>query len=179
VPTRYIGRTVKVRADRRTVRVYLGAELIKMHPRKGPGERSTDPADFPPHKAPYALRDVDSLVRRAKEQGSAVGAFCERLLSGVLPWIKLRQAQGLLRLCERYGKDRVNALCARALAFDVIDVPRIERMLKETRQVEEEGEKRGQLVPLPGRFARDPASFATRSSASMLMNHESHKGGSR
>jgi hypothetical protein len=37
-----------------------------------------------------------------------------------------RQAYGLLRLC--YGKDRVNALCARALAFGVLDVPRIERM---------------------------------------------------
>jgi len=179
VPTRYIGRTVKVRVDGRTVKVYLGAELVKVHPRKGPGERSTDPADFPPHKAPYALRDVDGLVRRAKEQGSAVGAFCERLLSGVLPWVKLRQAQGLLRLCERYGADRVNALCARALAFDVIEVPRIERMLKESRRVEQDGEKCGQLVPLPGRFARDPASFATRLTPSNKTIEESGKGGSR
>ena len=80
VPTRFIGKTVQVRSDGKLVRVYLGAELIKIHPRKNPGERSTDPSDYPPHKAPYALRDVDSLVRRAKEQGSAVGAFCEQLL---------------------------------------------------------------------------------------------------
>lgn len=165
VPTRYIGKTVKVRSDRLVVRVYLGVELIKVHPRKGPGERSTDPSDFPPHKAPYALRDVDSLVRRAKEQGSHVGAFCERLLGGPLPWVKLRQAQGLLRLCERYGKDRVNAVCARALSFDVIQVPRIERMLKEARQIEDDGHKRGQVIPLPARFARDDKSFITKEPA--------------
>ncbi len=173
VPTRYIGRTVQVRSDGKLVRVYLGHELIKLHPRKGPGERSTDPSDFPPHKAPYALRDVDSLLRRSQEQGEAIFAFCQRLLGGALPWIKLRQAQGLLRLCERYGAARVNALCARALSFDVIDVPRIERMLKESRRVEEDGEKRGQLIPLPGRFARDPQTYATRSMTDEVKKKES------
>ena len=173
VPTRYIGRTVQVRSDRNLVRVYVGAELIKLHPRKGPGERSTDPSDFPPHKAPYALRDVDSLLRRAKEQGGAVGAFCERLLGGALPWVKMRQAHGLLRLCERFGAGRVNAVCARALSFDVIDVPRIERMLKDSHRVEEDGEKRGQVIPLPGRFARDPQTFSTHP----IRSAQSEKGG--
>jgi hypothetical protein len=67
----------------------------------------------------------------------------------------------------------VNALCARALSFDVIDVPRIERMLKESRRVEEDGEKRGQLIPLPGRFARDPQTYATRSMADAATKKES------
>lgn len=67
----------------------------------------------------------------------------------------------LLRLCERYGADRVDALCARALAFDVLDVPRIERMLKAARTAEDTAPT-GTVVPLPpSRFARDPASFAT------------------
>jgi transposase len=174
VATRYIGKTVKVRSDRLVVRVYLGAELIKVHPRKGPGERSTDPNDYPPHKAAYALRDVDSLVRRAKEQGSAVGAFCEQLLGGVLPWMKMRQAYGLLRLCERYGAARVNAVCARALEFEVLDVPRLERMLKTAQKVEDEGEKRGQVISLGSRFARDPRSFAT---MPVTATSEQEKGG--
>lgn len=79
--------------------------------------------------------------------------------------MKLRQAQGLLRLCERYGKDRVNAVCARALSFDVIQVPRIERMLKEARQIEDDGHKRRQVIPLPARFARDDKSFITKEPA--------------
>jgi len=73
----------------------------------------------------------------------------------------MRQAYGLLRLCERYGAGRVDALCARALAFDVLDVPRIERMLKAAR-TPEDAAPAGTVVPLPAsRFARDPSSFAT------------------
>lgn len=166
VPTRYIGKVVEARADRKTVRLYLGAELIKVHARKAPGQRSTDAKDFPPGKAAWALRDVDSVVRRAHSYGEKVGQFAQRLLDGPVPWLKLRQAYGLLRLCERYGHDRVNTLCARALAFDVIAVPRIERMLKDARQTEEAAVAAGRVIVLPARFARDPAAFATRAAVS-------------
>ncbi|HSR95949.1 MAG TPA: hypothetical protein VLM79_02710 [Kofleriaceae bacterium] len=162
VPTRYIGKTLDARADRTSVRLYLGTELIKVHPRRAAGGRSTDPKDFPPGKAAWALRDVDAVVRNAREQGGHVGAFVERLLGGPVPWIKLRQGYGLLRLCQRYGQDRVNALCARALAFDVIDVRRIEGMLKDARRTEDAAVATGRVIALPARFARDAAAFATR-----------------
>ena len=162
VPTRYIGKIVEARADRKTVRLYLGAELIKAHARKAPGQRSTDPKDFPPGKAAWALRDVDSVLGRARGYGEKVGRFAERLLDGSVPWLKLRQAYGLLRLCERYGHDRVNALCGRALAFDVISVPRVEGMLKDERRTEDAAVAAGRVIVLPARFARDVASFATR-----------------
>lgn len=162
VPTRYIGKTLRARADRSTVRLYLGMELIKTHPRKSPGGRSTDPNDFPPGKAAWALRDVDSVIRQARQQGAHVGTFAERLLAGAVPWLRLRQGYQLLRLCDRHGQDRVNALCARALSFDVIDVPRLERMLKDARRTEDEAVATGRVIPLPARFARDAAAFATR-----------------
>ena len=102
-----------------------------------------------------------TLRRYAREQGEHVGIYAERLLAGPLPWTRMRQAYGLLRLCERYGASRVDALCARPLAFDVIDVPRIERMLKAARTAEDSAPA-GSIVPLlASRFARDPASFAT------------------
>lgn len=82
VPTRYIGKTLDARADRSSVRLYPGTELIKMHPRKAAGQRSTDPKDFPPGKAPWALREVDAVVRSALGEGARVGAFAERLLGG-------------------------------------------------------------------------------------------------
>jgi hypothetical protein len=65
-----------------------------------------------------------------------VGACAAPPAFGVVPWLRLRQGYLLLRLCERHGQDRVDALCARALAFDVIDVPRLELMLKEYPQAE-------------------------------------------
>jgi len=161
-PTRYIGKVLDARADRTTVRLYCGLDLVKAHARKSPGQRSTDPNDFPPGKAAWALRDVDSVVRAARSQGERIGEFAERLLAGPVPWLKLRQAYGLLRLCDRYGRERVNALCQRALAFEVFDVSRLEGMLKDARRTEDEEVAKGKVIPLPSRFARDNASFATR-----------------
>ena len=178
VPTRYIGKTLEARADRASVRLYLGAELIKAHPRKAAGQRSTDPKDFPPGKAAWALRDVDAVVGSARERGAQIGAFAARLLGGPVPWLKLRQAYGLLRLCDRYGQDRVNALCARALAFDVIDVPRLEGMLKDTRRTKDAAVVTGRVIALPARFARDPSAFATRAAASDG-EHATDEGGER
>lgn len=75
----------------------------------------------------------------------------------------MRQAYAVVRLCERYGDARIDALCGRALAFDVLDVSRIERMAKTAAKVETDGANEGRVVALPvGRFARDTSAFATR-----------------
>jgi transposase len=164
VPTRYIGARVRVRSDRTLVRIYFGAELIKTHPKKPPGGRSTDINDYPAEKAAYALRSVDSLIAAAEKKGAAIGGYAYELLSGPLPWTKMRQGYQLLRLCDRYGRDRVEAVCQRALDFDVIDVPRIDRMLRSAQKVESEASDQGKLHRLPARprFARQADSFRTR-----------------
>jgi transposase len=162
LPTRYIGRTVRVRADRFLVRVFLNGELVKTHPRKGPGERSTDTNDYPPGRSEYALRRVEDFVAKGRQQGAFVGMYIERMLDRALPWTKMRQAHQLLRLCRKYGAERVDALCKSSLEFDVVDVPRIEGMLKTAHKVEQQASESGKLALLPaGRFARSIESFAT------------------
>lgn len=166
VPTRYIGKKVRVRADRSMVRIYLGTELIKTHPRIAPGKRSTDPNDYPQGVSAYAMRSVDVLLARAKERGVHVGLYAEKLLAGPLPWTTMRQGYELVRLCDRYGDPRVDAVCARALDFDVVDVPRIARMLRLAIAGEERATEDGKLRALPSaqtppRFARSRDLFAT------------------
>jgi hypothetical protein len=161
LPTAYIGRTLDVRSDRTTVRFYLGATFVKLHSRVAAGQRSTDPSDYPSSKAPWALRNVDALRTASSKHGEHVEAFVRRLLDGPLPWTRMRQAYGLMRLCERYGAPRVDALCARALAFDGIDTRRIERMLKAAQRTESKVESTGKLIALPSRFARNADSFKT------------------
>jgi len=166
VPTRFIGKKVRVRADSRTVLIYLGAELIKAHPRVAAGKRSTDPNDYPQGVSAYAMRSVDALLARAKERGVHVGRYAEKLLGGPLPWTTMRQGYELVRLCDRYGNARVDAVCARSLDFDVIDVPRIARMLKLAIAGEERASEDGKLRSLPNatapRFARGADRFATK-----------------
>lgn len=162
VPTRFIGSRVRVRADRSMVRIYLRGELIKTHPRKQPGQRSTDPNDYPPGISDYALRSVDRFLAKAEKYGPNVVAFTEQLLGGAMPWAKMRQAHQLERLCRKYGAERVDALCRRSLEFDVVDVPRLENMLKQAFKAESTAEDEGRLRTLPqGRFARSNEAFQT------------------
>jgi transposase len=165
VPTRYVGQQVRVRVDRQLVKIYARLELIKTHPRQAPGGRSTDTNDYPTGKAPYATRSVDDLCDRAYEEGTHVGHFVARLLDGPLPWTRMRQAYGMLRLCKKYGRRRVDEACKRALAFDVLDTRRVERTLKTAMRTEADATERGTLVQLPvlaARFARTTDTFETR-----------------
>jgi len=75
LPTRYVGQTLRARADRTTVRFYAGAVCVKVHPRLPPGGRAFDRHDFPAEKTVYALRDVEGLARQAERHGDAVGQF--------------------------------------------------------------------------------------------------------
>ena len=131
VPTRWIGCQVDVRGDHSLVRIYVRGELIKTHERRPSGGRSTDYSDYPDDRAPYARRWPQYYCKRARELGPAAGAFTDQLLSGEFPWSRLRQAQKLLRLAERYGATRLEAACRRALDFDLLDVYRVQRILEQ------------------------------------------------
>ena len=88
--------------------------------------------------------------------------FAERLFNGPLPWARIRQGHKLLRLGERYTAQRLDAACRRALAVDLIDVRRLERILVQALVQALEQETMPQLPwPWPpGRFARPGSVFA-------------------
>lgn len=153
------GIRVEVRLDRKLVRIYHRGQLVKVHGRQPRGGRSTDPADYPAELSPYTLRAPDRIKNQAAALGLAVGEFAQRLLAGPLPWAKLRQGQKLLRLGERYTPARLEAACQKALAVDLIDVRRLERILVEALE-EEAVPVVTAAAPPPGRFARPGSVFA-------------------
>ncbi|MCJ7750060.1 MAG: hypothetical protein MUQ65_03040, partial [Armatimonadetes bacterium] len=105
------------------------------------------------------LRCPDRLKRQGAELGESVGAFADKLLSGPLPWAKVRQAQKLLRLGERYTPARLDAACCKALTVDLVDVRRLERILIEA--LETESSPAAEAMPaLAGRYARPGSAFA-------------------
>ncbi len=130
LPRQYRRRQLKARADRTTVRFYDGHVLVKVHPRVARGKRQTDPADFPPEKAAYALRDVAFLVRKAAEHGPFVARYAEALLDSRLPWTRMRQVYALLGLVKRYGAARVDEACHTALEVEMVDIYRLRRLLE-------------------------------------------------
>ena len=163
VPSIHRNKTVRARADRALVKIYLGTELIKVHPRQLPGGRSTDVDDYPKGKAAYALRSVDALIAKANEKGHHIGIYAKKLLDGPLPWARMRAVYALLRLCDKFGDGRVEAICQSALAFDVIEIKRITRMLKMATQITppENDDRKVVQLSIP-RFARPEEHFETR-----------------
>jgi transposase len=160
-PHRLIGQHLKARRDSSTVKLYFRGELVKVHPRMAPGQRSTDPADYPSGKEIYATRDVDKLKYLAANHGEAIGRYAAALLDTPLPWTKMRQVYRLLGLVKKWGASRVELACRRALEAEAIDVNLVGRMLERAR--EDVGAEAGRPNPIviQGRFSRDASEFAT------------------
>ena len=161
VPWRHVGARVMARADEHLVKVYLRDQLIKTHPRKQPGGRSTDAADMPPGVEGYATRSVDRMVAQAASYGPATGIYARRLLDGDAPWMMMRSVYRLIGLAKRYGPPAAEAACSRALDVDVINVSKIESMLKNATENTPAAGLPAAAGAGPGRFARDAAEYAT------------------
>ena len=160
VPGELIGQRVEARADSRLVKIYSRGQLIKTHPRKPPGGRSTDPADYPVGQAEYALRDVATLKKKAATAGVSVGVYAERLLDVPLPWTSMRTVYRLLGLTRSYAPAAVDAACARALELDVVDVRKIAGMLEQANEQQPAPALAGaRVVGGPARFARDNTEY--------------------
>ncbi|GAC1373787.1 MAG: hypothetical protein NVSMB4_00700 [Acidimicrobiales bacterium] len=165
VPHRLIGQRLTARRDSTTVKLYFRGELVKVHARRAPGQRSTDPADLPTGTEIYATRDVDRLRRMAADHGDAIGIYAAALLDTPLPWTKMRQVYRLLGLVKKWGAPRVEQACRRALDAEAVDVNLVARMLERARE-DLEPDARPEPVVIQGRFARDPSEFATTTEAS-------------
>lgn len=162
VPGELIGQRVEARADSRLVKIYHRGQLIKTHPRKPRGGRSTDPNDLPAGTAEYALRDVATLKRKAALAGPSIGVYAARLLDVPLPWTSMRSVYRLLGLTRSYGPAAVDAACARALELDVVDVRKIARMLEQATERDPAPTTAAKvIVGGPARFARDNTEYKT------------------
>lgn len=166
VPHQYRGKEATVRGDSKLVRIYIGGQLVKTHATQEAGKKSTDYADYPKEKSAYAMRDANYLIDKATKFGPNIGQFAERLLSGTFPWAKLRQAQQLMRLTEKYGQTRMDAACRRAISFDVINAARVQAIVEQALENEKTPSSQAKVIQLPLRFLRDSQTF----------NHNQKKG---
>lgn len=159
VPGDLIGQQVTVRVDSALVKILFRGQVVKIHPRQGPGGRATDPTDLPSELTAYALRDIDSLIAKASRHGPTIGTYAAALLDVPLPWTRMRTVYRLLSLVDKFGAERIEAACVRALECETVDVGLIARMVQ--RAVENDPPPAAvNVVAAAGRFARDPSEFA-------------------
>jgi transposase len=162
VPGALVGKKVSARTDSKTVQLSFKGELIKVHARKSPGGRSTDPADLPTERSAYAMRDISGLIAVGAGHGPSIGAYLAAVLDNPLPWTKMRQAYRLLGLVKKWGAERVEAACARALDAEAVDVNLISRMLERAKEAEGDTAEPMPRNVVAGRFSREPAEFAAK-----------------
>ncbi len=131
LPTRFVGKTVWLRAGRRLVEIYCNDELVKTHPRAtGRGVWRTDPNDYPEAAKAHLFAHPAWCRQQASKLGPNAGRMAESILSDHAIR-NLRKAQALLRLGEKYGAERLDEACAYLLSFETTEIRRLKRVLEE------------------------------------------------
>ena len=69
--------------------------------------------------------------------GQAIGLYAAAILDTPLPWTKMRQVYRLSGLVKKWGPDRVDQACRRALEAEAVDVNLVSRMLERAREATE------------------------------------------
>ncbi len=132
VPFRLVGQTVWVRGGLRTVEVSDAAhQVVATHHRaSAPGERVTVLDHLPQEKVPGLMITREDCRVRAAAIGPATLQVVEALLAH-RPEDRLRSAGRVLSLAAQTSPARLEAACARALAYETADYGTIRRILDE------------------------------------------------
>ena len=160
-PYRYIGQELDLRATDSCVMLFEQAQLIAFHTRATrPGQWKTNLDHYPPEKVAYLQQTPQWCLEEALKVGEACCEFMTELL-GDRVTVRLRAAQGTLRLRKRFGAKRLEAACCRALAFDRIEYRALKRILEGGLDMLPLHQGEGGQLELPfietPRFARDIA----------------------
>jgi transposase len=151
-PFRYVGQTLWVRGDARTVRLYADYTLVATHPRATtPGQRVTNLDHLPAEKA-----DALTLTpARCRDEATQIGPDTLQVVNHLLdeqPLDRLRSVRKLLRLAHTYTPTRLEQACTRALRFETVSYVSVKQIL----QTGLDAEEASVAIPAPDwpRFAR-------------------------
>jgi len=169
----YIGKAVVVLGNSKQISIYYEGKLLEVH------ARITDPhqtkSTKPQHLKPWerSLQDDSVYRQRAARLGPSVEQMVVRLLEQGQGFIDTRKIWGILSLDKRYGAERINEACRRALEVGSLSY----RTVKHFLEVEEEVaalKQQGDVALVPSSAKRAPKHVRSLSvyqqQLSLLMN---------
>lgn len=170
-PFRLVEQKLWVRGGAQSVQIYTqDYQRVATHPRaQRPGQRLTNFDHLPPHKVPGLLINRDICRQQASEIGRATRQVVDRFLDH-RPEDRLRTAGRLLRLAERFGAQRLEAACARALRFDDPAYMTVKRILEQGLDAQELPAT--EPAPPAQVFVRTPAELVGHLQGPVLSNAE-------
>lgn len=135
VPHQYIGKTVTAVYDADIVEVYLLFQRIAVHKRQYKKHAYTTIKEHMPegHQHYFERRGwtADYFLQKAGLIGTNTQQYIQHILTGKqFTEQTYNGCLGILRLGNRYGNDRLEAACSRALAGEVFNYRTIDNILK-------------------------------------------------
>jgi len=131
VPYSLIHQEVYVRATERTIQISFKNRCVASHLRSNARGRHTTISDhMPPAHQKYAEWSPERILRWAQTMGPHTTQLVDALFaSRKYPQQAFRSCLGILRLGQRYGPDRLEAACRRALPAGIHSYKGIKNIL--------------------------------------------------
>jgi len=135
VPYGLIKQRVSARYTRSSVEVFHKSRRVAVHVRSFlKGRHTTLSEHRPPAHREYLAWTPERIASWAESIGPHCSAAARQIMaSRPVPEHGFRPCLGLIRLGKRYGNDRVNRACGRALKLNIVGYRHIENMLKSGR----------------------------------------------
>jgi len=131
VPYRLVGETVEVRLSAATVEIFFRHRRVASHVRRYRPGYSTDPAHMPESHRRYATWTPGRIISWAEHTGPATAKLAEAIMAArPHPEQGFRSCLGIIRLGDKYGTDRLEAACSRALAVRSFSYRSVESILR-------------------------------------------------
>jgi len=130
VPYRLVGRTMDVKVTPMLVEIYHKSRPVTTHLRTS--QRWSTKAEHMPRSHREHLRcSPPQIISRARRIGPHVIELIEQLLSSKIhPEQGYRPSLGIVRLANRYGDERLDAACRRALAYSAVSYRSVKSILE-------------------------------------------------
>lgn len=135
VPYQYVGKKVKVLYDNRVVEVYFDHERIALHVRKNHNKAYTTLGEhMPPHHQRMqqikGFNREDLLVQASRIGKSTLEAATLMLQNSIYIEQNYKACFGMLMLQKKYGANRLDAACTRALTGTRVNYSMIKNILE-------------------------------------------------
>jgi len=133
VPYQLVGKTLEARYSERTVECFHKGQRVASHPRSHlKGRHTTVPEHMPTSHRSYAEWTPQRLIGWAAKTGPATASMVQGILERrAHPQQGFRSALGIMRLGKRFGEERLEAACRRALTLGAYSYKSIESILRQ------------------------------------------------
>ena len=130
-PWQLRGKRVMVVYTQSTVEIYHQNMRVALHQRERKRGYTTLKEHMPPEHRFYAELTPQDVAKRAEVIGKEVKAFVEEVFHcKVNKHQALRTSLGIVDLCRRFGPERLNGACKRALEFRCLSYRMVREILE-------------------------------------------------